>query len=351
MIQVSGRIGVLEMERLIIILAIIISLTACESSQIEKSTDNESSVENSESNQDQIVENNTSIMIVQENDNLTYEEKTDKEKENEVSDAQASIDYSFYRENVGKGIYIVAEEVDLYKEDSSDSDVIGQVKQFNTYNFLRLSFDDDGTIWYLVRTEDDIMGWLKYENKYEVTEDVNYEDYVPYSEENDRINSYIEPIEDDIIIVATVLNVRKENAIDSEVVDKVNEYNRYKVLDTSYDENGNAWYMIKTENSITGWIAGWYCANPDTYNDRLHLGYRGEVEGLEVSMWMTEQEVISILGEYDYSNGIGGHLQVRYGETEYFHQFATDDLPRYGGISFIKHTGNDELFGIRNGMF
>lgn len=75
MIQVSGRIGILEMERLIIILAIIISLTACESSQIEKSTDNESSVENSESNQDQIVENNTSIKIVQENDNLTYEEK------------------------------------------------------------------------------------------------------------------------------------------------------------------------------------------------------------------------------------------------------------------------------------
>ncbi len=71
-------------------------------------------------------------------------------------------------------------------------------------------------------------------------------------DDNDNPNKIIK-------IFATVLNLRDNFSVDSNILGTVALNDEFEVISEEFDEYNRVWYQIKLSDEITGWIAGWYC--------------------------------------------------------------------------------------------
>lgn len=159
-----------------------------------------------------------------------------------------------------------------------------------------------------------------------------------------------------IRIFATTLNVREDNTLKSNVIDKVYENNVYEIISEARDEENRRWYNIKTDAGNNGWVAGWFCEkvkdHGKSFNENFYkTASQGKLDGIDYLLGAEGNLIVKEMGAPTVNTN-GDSIYLSYEDVDFLTDGKEDETTdgNYGELKIIRYTGNKFVYGVKIGM-
>lgn len=155
----------------------------------------------------------------------------------------------------------------------------------------------------------------------------------------------------EVVIIADILNVRESYNLGSEVIDTVLENDKYIVIDTVEDTLERTWYYVESSEKKYGWIAGWYCIDTTKYKNEFENAYKGMMDDLPFKIGESDEGIVTEYGVPKSEGNFMGGYHFHYDDMTFFTTGGIfGEGYESGEVVVIEYTGDDEKFGLKNGM-
>jgi hypothetical protein len=169
-----------------------------------------------------------------------------------------------------------------------------------------------------------------------------------------------DPIEDEsgkdlnVVVLASVLNVRDQADLSGEVIGSVNEGDALVITDTKIDDSGFPWYNILIDDS-EGYVAGWYCIDKNDYDEmlgRAHLisAYDGHFDNSNIIADENKDAIIKNMGNANSQSYFMGGTALEYDNYTFLLYGSGVDGRSEGDIAGIFYHGTDTRYGVQGGV-
>ena len=153
----------------------------------------------------------------------------------------------------GGRLTVTADALNVRESATTSSKKLFVVKQNQTYTYSKTKTSGNDT-WYFIKVNNSISGWV---NGSYVTAVPNETASTTQTTKATQSTTSSNTGSNTLTIIADALNVRESASTSSKKVFLAKNGQKYNFSKTT-NVNGDTWYYIKVNNSISGWVKGTY---------------------------------------------------------------------------------------------